>query len=165
MSKPSSRAEQSFGDLLRQEARASQPGFSGPLHSDICHAVRQLKADQLVIQHAGVARMRRLWSSLAVAAVVVLVTIVAWRTDRPAEIPERRQAHAADPAAIAQLPGTPSLSEWVDRVALNVDRRIADTFVTEQLAYLEHDTRVLASAVTGGSLLRFVEPDGGHVQP
>ena len=166
MSNPWPHDERAFGDLLRQEARATEPKFSEPLHQSICQAVRQFKADQISIQPAGSGRVRLWWAPLAVT-VFVLAAIFARRADNPAQAPEHSPPPALhpNPITIAHLHGAPSLPGLVDRAAIEVDRLISDKLVAEQLTYLEHDARVLANAVTGGSLRRFVQPAAHAREP
>jgi hypothetical protein len=161
------RDERVLGDLLRQEARAAQAGFSEPLHRNICQAVRQLKADEISLEHPSRGRVRPRLAGLAVAAVVVLAAVFAWRTGSPAKVPQppASPAPVASPMPMAHLPGAPSLPGMMDRAAIEVDRLISDKLVVEQWAYLEHDACLLANAVTGGSLRRFVQPASSAREP
>ena len=151
------RDERALGDLLRQEVRAAQAEFSEPLHQNICHAVRQVKADEISLEHPSRGRVRPRLAGLAVAAVVVLAAMFGWRSGNPAKVPQP-PAPVASPMPMAHLPGAPSLPGMMDRAAIEVDRLISDKLVVEQWAYLEHDVRLLANALTGGSLRRFVQP-------
>jgi hypothetical protein len=162
-----SRDERALGDLLRQEARAVQAEFSEPLHQNICQAVRQLKADEISLEHSSRGRARPRLAGLAVAAVVVLAAVFAWRNGNPAKVPQHAAppAPVASPMTMAHLPGAPSLPGMMDRAAIEVDRLISDKLVVEQWAYLEHDARLLANALTGGSLRRFVQPAGSEREP
>jgi len=159
LSKPRPHDESAFGELLRGEAKASQPGFSERLHQDICHAVRQSQADRVLLPLTEHPRTHWRWAPLAVAAVLVLAIFWGWRSGGFVHVPQRGPA-GLEPGSIManDLPAAPSLPRLMDQAALEVDRLIGEKLVTEQWAYLEHDALVLANAVTGGSLRRFVPP-------
>jgi hypothetical protein len=163
MSNPRSQDERAFGELLRQEAQAGQPEFSERLHRDICYAVRQSHADHVSnrVPHRRGPLWR--WALPAAAAVLMLAVFFGWRNGNLFHFAEHRVPGASDPGsiAVAHLPAAPSLPGLMDRAALEVDRLITEKLVAEQWAYLEHDALVLANAVTGGSLRRFVQPSAG----
>ena len=100
-----------------------------------------------------------LWSPVALAAAVVLAAIVVWRSDL-LNGPRRASCDAARAGCAASSSGRYPGGRGYDQCALvaglNGRAMCADQFlqelVAEQLAYLEHDVRVLASAMTGGSL-------------
>jgi hypothetical protein len=162
LNNPRPHDESAFGELLRREAKASHPDFSERLHQDICHAVRQSQADQVSLPLINRGVTQRRWASLAVAAAVVLAIFWGWQSGSFIHVLERGPiGPEPSPVVAAHMPATPSLPGLMDRAALEVDRLISEKLVTEQWAYLEHDALVLANAVTGGSLRRFVPPAVG----
>jgi hypothetical protein len=158
LNNPRPHDESAFGELLRREAKAHQPEFSERLHQDVCHAVRQSQADRVSLApHHRVAHW--LWAPLAVAALLVLAVCWGWQSGGFFHVTQRGPVDSEpSPVVAAHLSTAPSLPGLMDQAALEVDRLISEKLVTEQLAYLEHDALVLANAVTGGSLRRFVPP-------
>ena len=148
MTKKWSDDEASFGELLRQEARAAMQPFSESLHERICRAARQFRADEASAALAiGGSKTRLGWASLAFAAVCLMVAAIAWQAQRAPHAPQIRAVAPAE----NELVSTPvrSLPGLADLAAVEAGRLIDRQLLATQLAYLEHDAGLLARMLTG----------------
>jgi len=102
-----------------------------------------------------------MWAALASAAVILLAITLARRGEKSTDVTTSAPSKVAGNTTREIVVATPvagSLPVIVDRASLQVDRMLRDKLVLEQWAYLEHDARVLAYAVTGNSLRAFLHP-------
>jgi ferric-dicitrate binding protein FerR (iron transport regulator) len=154
-------SDREFAQRLREEAHAYESKFSEAVHRRICDAVLEQRVPGIKLAHADNRPGSRVWAALASAAVILLAITLAWRFDKPVDDANHSPSIAAGnlPREILIVaPDASSLPVMVDRAALRVDRMLDDELLLEQWAYLEHDARVLAYAVTGDSLRAFLQP-------
>ncbi len=139
--------------FLRQEAQATRPLFSEPLHERICRAVTE---DQIVLMPCRAATpWRQRLAPYAVAAAAVLgISLTTWWLSRPfGHGPDLTETVTAEPAPEV-------LTRITGQVAEQLGLLVDATLSRQQWGYLDHDVQ-LATRLLMEQLPLAPEPDEG----
>jgi hypothetical protein len=133
-----SKKEKAVGDRLRREIAGSYPEFSQGLHTRLCRAVQQYRAERapLPVRRPATNWLLR-WASFAAATCLVAVIGITWQVMHPV-----RDAGAGAPALTNdRRPSLANFTELAGHVTAKTDAMMDVAVKAQRWAYLDEDAR------------------------